>query len=78
SFRIDLPSHFIQQGVHPVFHASLLQIHVPNDDCQFPGRLDNQLQESPVAQPQWQIDKMISHSGSKRHAIGQVRWSTGD
>jgi hypothetical protein len=29
-------------GVHPVFHASLLRIHVPNDDRLLPGRLGTQ------------------------------------
>ncbi|KAJ3885115.1 hypothetical protein GG344DRAFT_31207, partial [Lentinula edodes] len=65
-------------GVHPVFHSSLLRIHVPNDDRQFPGRLDTQLHESPVAQPQWRIEKILSHTGSRRHAIFQVQWNTGD
>jgi hypothetical protein len=32
SFRIDLPDHLKQQGVHPMFHSSLLQIHIPNDN----------------------------------------------
>ncbi|KIK58502.1 hypothetical protein GYMLUDRAFT_104733, partial [Collybiopsis luxurians FD-317 M1] len=32
SCHIDLPLHLWKQGVHDVFHASLLHIHVPNDD----------------------------------------------
>ncbi|GAW07457.1 gag-pol polyprotein [Lentinula edodes] len=72
SFRVSLPNHFIQRGVHPVFHSSLLRIHVPNDDRRFPGRHDTQLHESPVAQPQWRIEKILSHTGSQRHAIFQL------
>ena len=37
SFLIDLPSHLKQRGIHNVFHAALLRIHVPNDDRLFPG-----------------------------------------
>lgn len=32
SFRVDLPASLKQHGVHNVFHASLLHVHVPNDD----------------------------------------------
>ena len=32
SFLIDLPAHLKQRGVHNVFHAALLRIHIPNDD----------------------------------------------
>jgi len=32
SFQIDLPSHLKQRGVHNVFHAALIRIHVLNDD----------------------------------------------
>lgn len=37
SFRIDLPSHLKWRDIHDVFHASLLQIHIPSNDCLFPG-----------------------------------------
>jgi len=37
SFLIDLPSHLKQWGIHNVFHAALLRIHVPNDDQLFLG-----------------------------------------
>jgi hypothetical protein len=40
SFQLDLPANMKQRGVHDMFHSSLLRIHVPNDDRQFPGRLD--------------------------------------
>ena len=78
SFKVDLPSSFIQRGVHPVFHSSLLRIHVPNDDRRFPGRLDSQLKETPDAEEQWKIEKIVSHSGAREHALFKVQWSTGD
>ena len=79
SFLIDLPSHLKQRGVHNVFHAALLRIHVPNDDQLFPGRMDTQL--SPVAgqsEGEWAIEKILAHSGSAENALFQVQWKAGD
>ena len=36
SYHVNLPDS-LKQRVHNVFHASLLCIHVPNDDRLFPG-----------------------------------------
>lgn len=36
SFKLDLPARLRQWGIHPVFHSSLMRIHVPNDDRLFP------------------------------------------
>ncbi|KAI9568227.1 hypothetical protein HD554DRAFT_1990657, partial [Boletus coccyginus] len=36
-YRLDLPDRMRQWGIHPVFHASLLHIHIPNNDRLFPG-----------------------------------------
>lgn len=62
SFKIDLPAHLKKRGVHNVFHASLLRIHVPNDDHLFPGRLDTQLGEGPDVDSEWAVDKILSHT----------------
>jgi hypothetical protein len=43
SFELDLPPHLRQRGIHPVFHSSLLRVHIPNDDRLFPGRLETQV-----------------------------------
>lgn len=43
SYRIELPTHLKQRGVHDVFHASYLRVHQPNNDRLFPGQLDTQL-----------------------------------
>ena len=47
SFRLDLPPHLKQRGIHDVFHSSLLREHIPNDDRLFPGHLDTQLGTGP-------------------------------
>uniref|UniRef100_A0A0W0F7U9 Putative polyprotein n=1 Tax=Moniliophthora roreri TaxID=221103 RepID=A0A0W0F7U9_MONRR len=78
SFKIDLPSEYLQKGVHPMFHSSLLRAHVPNDDRRFPGRLPSQLGETPEAEGQWKIEKVISHTGNRDSANFKVRWSSGD
>ena len=37
SYKINLPSDLCKCGVYDMFHTSLLRIHVPNDNCLFPG-----------------------------------------
>jgi len=78
SFRIELPSYLKQRGVHNVFHAALLRIHVPNDDRLFPGRLVTQLDLEDNPEKEWAVDKIISHGGSKDNALFEVLWKSGD
>ncbi|KAJ3845859.1 hypothetical protein EV368DRAFT_70380 [Lentinula lateritia] len=52
------------------FEKGLAQKLIPK----YIGQLDTQLHESLVAQPQWRIEKILSHTGSRRHA----QWSMGD
>ncbi|PBK99301.1 hypothetical protein ARMGADRAFT_880392, partial [Armillaria gallica] len=78
SFHVKLPDSFLQHGVHLVFHSLLLHVHVPNDDRRFPGQLDTQLQETPLAEPQWKVDSILSHHGAGEHTTFQVKWTTGD
>ena len=37
-YKIALPPDLLRRGIHPIFHASLLRIHIPNDDRRFPAR----------------------------------------
>ncbi|KAJ6592565.1 hypothetical protein B0H19DRAFT_882751, partial [Mycena capillaripes] len=79
SFQIELPSNLKQRGVHDVFHASLLRIHVPNDDRRFPGRLDCQLGVTiDYEDNEWPAEKITSHHGRRTSAIFEILWSTGD
>ena len=78
SFQIDLPSDLKQRGVHNVFHASLLRIHIPNDDRLFPGRLDTQLSLGDSSEGEWAVDKILSHTGAKDSSIFEVLWQAGD
>ena len=44
--------------MHNVFHASLLRVHIPNDDRLFPGRKDDQLPELEGTSREWSIDRI--------------------
>ena len=81
SYRIDLPPELRSRGVHPVFHASLLRIHIPNDDRRFPGRQLHQISSihgnSPS--PEWDdVSSIISHSGIGKNSMFLVKWAAGD
>ncbi|SJL12635.1 uncharacterized protein ARMOST_16064 [Armillaria ostoyae] len=78
SFRIALPSHLKARGVHDVFHASLLRIHVPNDDRLFPGRAENQVGLTDEVSGEWAVEQIVGHSGSRTDSLFQVKWKSGD
>lgn len=78
AFTLDLPSRLKQRGVHNTFHASLLRVHILNDDRLFPGRLDSQVFEINDADPEWAVDEIISHSGSGEASLFEIVWKSGD
>ena len=78
SYQLDLPAYLKCQGIHDVFHSSLLCIHIPNDDCLFPGRMDTQLGETPELDNEWAVDRILSHSGSGADATFEIKWKAGD
>ena len=78
SFHVKLPSTMRQRGIHDSFHASLLQIHHPNNDRLFPGRLFEQVVKPKEHSTEWAADKILSHSGSKSDALFEVLWKSGN
>ena len=80
SFRIDLPTDLKRRGVHDVFHSSLLQVHILNDDRLFPGRLDEQISSEGPMDPttEWALDKILSHMQSEQNSVFKVKWKAGD
>ncbi|PBL03958.1 hypothetical protein ARMGADRAFT_875210, partial [Armillaria gallica] len=78
SFRIALPSHLKARGAHDVFHASLLRVHIPNDDRLFPGRAENQVGLTDEVSGEWAVEQIIGHSGTKTDSLFQVKWKSGD
>ena len=78
SYKIDLPTHLKQRGVHDVFHASLLRIHHPNDDRLFPGQMDTQIGENFTSSNKWAVEAIQSHNGTAENAVFKVLWKSGD
>ncbi|KAG8724914.1 hypothetical protein FRC09_012079 [Ceratobasidium sp. 395] len=78
SFEIDLPKEMRARGIHPVFHASLLRMHVPSDDRKFPGREYQQIVSLGDTPQEWSVDRILTHKGKGRKAIFQLQWKTGD
>ncbi|KNZ74391.1 hypothetical protein J132_06961 [Termitomyces sp. J132] len=78
SFCVKLPASMKQCGVHDIFHAFLLRIHIPNDDHLFPGWLDEQVVEPQQHPIEWVAQKIVSHAGSGAHLLFEVLWKLGD
>jgi hypothetical protein len=79
SFQIAISPNLKQRGVHDVFHASLLRLHVPNDDRLFPGRADSQLAAtSDEPEPEWAVERLVSHARAGKDALFEVLWKAGD
>jgi hypothetical protein len=78
SYQPELSKELKAQGVHNVFHTSLLRCHYPNDNQWFPGRQLSQLPGFGQDPTEWQILHILSHSGHGHKAVFKVQWSTGD
>jgi len=75
---VNLPDSLKQRGVHNVFHASLLRIHIPNDDHLFPGHRNEQIPELGGSNGEWMINRILTHRGSNTDLEFKVEWSSGD
>ncbi|KAJ8507317.1 hypothetical protein ONZ45_g10305 [Pleurotus djamor] len=78
TYQLALSSQLKRRGVHDNFHASLLRIHIPNDDRRFPGRLDTQIFDFEDPEPEWAVQEIKSHSGMGTDSIFEVSWKSGD
>ncbi|KAF9441405.1 hypothetical protein P691DRAFT_613056, partial [Macrolepiota fuliginosa MF-IS2] len=78
SYKIDLSASLRKRGIHDVFHASLLRIHIPNDDRLFPGQTDTQIWDFEESDNKWTVEQIRSHSGAGIHALFEVEWKSGD
>jgi len=77
SYKVDISARLKQRGIHDVFHASLLQIHIPNDDRLFPGHLDNQIWEFKDVEHEWAVEHIKLHSGAKTNILFEIVWKSG-
>ncbi|KJA14722.1 hypothetical protein HYPSUDRAFT_100361, partial [Hypholoma sublateritium FD-334 SS-4] len=78
SYQIQLPPRLKQRGIHDVFHAALLRVHIPNDDRLFPGRDLSQLEAGSDAEHEWAVDRILGHSGRAAEAYFRIQWKAGD
>ncbi|TFK17825.1 hypothetical protein FA15DRAFT_551813, partial [Coprinopsis marcescibilis] len=80
SYKVELPARMKQRGIHDVFHAAKLRVHVPNDDRLFPGRVDNQIWEydDEEFEREYAIDRILTHAGAKTSAKFNIQWKSGD
>ncbi|KAL5476918.1 hypothetical protein ACEPAI_3104 [Sanghuangporus weigelae] len=78
SYEIDLPRELKIRGIHPVFHASLLRIHVPNDDRLFPGRDVSQVTGLDDNTNEWIVESIDAHYGKGPNALFKIVWKAGD
>lgn len=78
SFRLDLSAEMRARRIHPTFHASLLRPHVPNDDRRFPGRNFEQVLLPQPVEKEWEVNKVLGHSGKGKDAMFKLLWTSGD
>ncbi|KAF9486903.1 hypothetical protein BDN71DRAFT_1405491, partial [Pleurotus eryngii] len=78
SYEIQLPRDLVQRGMHNVFHALLLQMHVPNDDRLFPGCSWDQISGVESQGKEWAIKDIRSHSGKSTESVFEIEWASGD
>jgi hypothetical protein len=78
SFKLAMPAELGSCNIIPVFHASLLRIHIPNNDQWFPGRSAGQVTGLGDAPVEFHVWKTISHFDSRKFAWLELLWQTGD
>jgi hypothetical protein len=78
SYKLELSQELKVRGIHDVFHASLLRVHIPNDDRRFPGRQMHQLPGFGQTPKEWAVDRILSHVGKGADASFEIQWATGD
>ncbi|QRW23678.1 Pol polyprotein/retrotransposon [Rhizoctonia solani] len=75
TYELELPNDLKDRGIHPVFHASLLRIHVPNDDNRFPARAGNPTVSLTDAPKEWAVRAILQHAGKGKETQYEVLWA---
>lgn len=78
SYDLELSQELKVRGINSSFHASLLRIHVPNDDWHFLGCQLHQLPGFGAVPNEWAVDRILLHSGQGRDSLFEVKWKSGD
>jgi hypothetical protein len=62
-----------------MFHASLVKLHIPNDDERFPHQdMLKHYNLGQEAEEEWYVDDLLAHCWNSSALEFQVQWSLGD
>jgi hypothetical protein len=79
TYTLELPEELARRRIHPVFHASRLRRHEPNDDAVFPHREVKVFYDFRIHEKdEWLVEAIIGHRWSNGKVEFQVRWNLGD
>ena len=72
AFELELPLEIKNHNIHSVFHASLLRIHVSNNDRLFPEREVGQVTGLSNENQEWTVDSIETHTRKSRTTLFKV------
>lgn len=79
TYTLELSPELRKRRIHPVFHASRLRPHLPNDDNKFPGRQAPKYYDFGTdSDTEFFVDKIIDHNWVKGKLELRVLWELGD
>ena len=80
TIKLELPPELTAWWVHPTFHMSLIQSHVPNNDEWFPHHdMATCYDFGTTGEPKWFVDEILAHCWvGQAHLEFQVHWMLGD
>ena len=64
TIMLELPPELVSRQVHPMFHVSLIWVHMANDDEQFPHcDMQSYYDFSPTNKHEWFIYEILAPDG---------------
>ena len=80
TIRLELLPELTAWQVHPTFHMSLVQAHIPSNAERSPHRDTAMCYDfGTTDEPEWSVDEILAHCWVDRaHLEFQVRWTLGD
>jgi hypothetical protein len=77
--KLELPAALEAKWIKSMFHASLVRLHIPNDNERFPHRdVLKHYDFGQEAKEEWYVDEMLAHHWNGSALEFQVRWSLGN
>ena len=78
TYKLALPGDLLSRGVHDMFPAILLCIHILNDGWRFLGRLAQQISGLGRTAGELLVKLIRTHVGKGRNAWFEILWESGD